>query len=69
MTTRTFILINKTVTAEQAALVAAGINPAEVNDSVSEAKKGNHYGWEIAVTVRNALLKALLPKSMQLEWN
>ena len=48
------------MTAEQAALVAAGINPAEVNDSVSEAKKGNHYGWEIAVTVRNALLNNLL---------
>lgn len=59
MTIKTFIKINATVSADQAALVAAGINPADVNNSVSEAKKGNYWGWDIAITVREALLNNL----------
>lgn len=37
MTNKAFIRINKVVTADQAALVAAGINPVEVNNDVSVA--------------------------------
>lgn len=59
MTIKTFIKINATVSADQAALVAAGINPADVNNSVSEAKKGNYWGWDMAFTVREALLNNL----------
>lgn len=59
MTIKTFIKINSTVSVDQAALVAAGINPADVNNSVSEAKKGNYWGWDLAVTVREALLNNL----------
>lgn len=56
MTNKAFIRINKVVTADQAALVAAGINPVEVNNDVSVAQKGNWLGWHMAVTVRDALL-------------
>lgn len=59
MTIKTFIKINATVSADQAALVAAGINPADVNNSVSEAKKGNYCSWDMAFTVREALLNNL----------
>lgn len=59
MTIKTFIKINATVSADQAALVAAGINPAEVNNSVSAAKQGNYWGWDMALTVREALLNNL----------
>ncbi|HAU4893602.1 TPA: hypothetical protein F3X99_10325 [Aeromonas hydrophila] len=59
MTNKTFIRISKVVTADQAALVAAGINIAEVNGDVSEAKKRNVNGWHMAETIRNALLDNL----------
>ena len=54
-----FIRINKTVTADQAALVAAGIDPVDVDGRVSEAKRGNWTGWETAAVVRDALFNNL----------
>lgn len=59
MTNKTFIRISQVVTADQAALVAAGINIAEVDGNVSEAKKKNVNGWHMAETIRNALLDNL----------
>lgn len=64
MTIKTFIKINATVSADQAALVVAGINPADVNNSVLEAKKGNYWGWDKAITVRDALLNNLCDNSI-----
>lgn len=59
MTNKTFIRISQVVTADQAALVAAGINIAEVGGNVSEAKKRNVNGWHMAETIRDALLNNL----------
>ncbi|MGN4956753.1 hypothetical protein ACTG16_12060 [Aeromonas sp. 23P] len=64
MTIKTFISTAMVVTADQAALVAANICTAEVNNSVSEAKQGNYIGWQMAVTIKDALLNNLLAGSL-----
>lgn len=60
-----FIKLSRRVTIDEAALVAASINPLLVNSSISEAMRGGFDNWERAVLVARLLQDAVL--DMQIE--
>ena len=47
------------ITADEAALAIAGIDPAWVNDSVQSAIDGNYIGWEMARDVKKSIVEAV----------
>ncbi|MGL5289312.1 MAG: hypothetical protein ACRC9N_07440 [Aeromonas sp.] len=60
MSIKTFIRLNKIVSADEAGLIAAGITPSDVNRLVSVAVADNWTGWQLAETIKTALVNNLL---------